>query len=251
MLNVKINKNMGILTEVVDKVTKSETGYNVVSANGTGFSVPYAALKGKAVNKGDVFTLYCCCGSMIVVMDLNGEELCLEAGKDEQEQKAERAQQDLEAQAKFEERKANLDARFDALPKLLQHRLAMFRMFDNTFRRDEEDYESSSMLAGYGIFLACKNQQEIEAFGSDTLSYNERVNRVPALAAIETFNQMDFAVRFALELWQDAQTMDLENPQKGQLLSSCVMNLANAMSPLSGCRCTPRKECIAKYVLTL
>lgn len=227
---------------------KTEYGYSVNTEQCICYAVESRYLKGKEIKPGDEIDLYIIQCSRIIGMDLNGHNLFLLT---QEEIDAEDAafRQDFEKRKaqRFLEQKENLDARFEAFPKLLQHRIAMFRKFDQNFRQDEEEYEGLAMLLGYQIFLACKTEQEIKRFR--LLDPAQRRLMVPMLSDSGiSFNQLDFACYFAVMLAKDAASMDIYNPTHADLLNSGVMLMPNALAPLTGMRCKNRPACIIRYV---
>ena len=140
-----------------------------------------------------------------------------------------------------------IDARFNAFPKLLQHRIAMFRKFDKNFLQNEEDYESLAMLLGYQIFCACGTVQMIKRFRLEEPYY--QIQRVPMIADRNiSFNQLEFAYNFAVRVSMDASIMNINNPTHADVLNSEVMMFPNALAPLTGPRCIPRQEYIERYL---
>lgn len=232
----------------VSSAVKTEYGYSVNTEQCICYAVESRYLKGKGIKPGDEIDLYTIQGSRIIGMDLNGHNLFLLT---QEELDAEDAafRQDFEKKKaqRFLEQKENLDARFEAFPKLLQHRIAMYRKFDQNFRQDEEEYEGLAMLLGYQIFLACKTEQEIKRFR--LLDPTQRRQIVPMLSNSGiSFNQLDFAYYFAVMLAKDVASMDIYNPTHADLLNSEVMLLPNALAPLTGMRCKNRPGYIRRYL---
>ena len=239
-------KNFKIKTAI-----KSEKGFSVSTTDASIFFVDDKYLKGNTPQAGDIITLYTRGFSLIVGMDLNGERLYLKTEEQlEQERKEWQENYEREKQERFEKQKDAMDSRFNALPKLLQHRLAMYRMFDENFRKDEEGYEECAIRIGYKIFLISKSEEDIKKFAD--LSYEEQIERVPEIASEGmSGNQFGFACYFAKGLLKDSETIDIYNPQVDKLLDSFAMAMPNALAPLSGHRCFPRKEHIQQYINTL
>ena len=236
------------LETTVSSAVKTEDGYSVKTKRDTCYVVKFRYLRGKEVKPGDEIDLYIIQGSRIVGMDLNGQNLFLLTQEeiDAENAASRRDLEKIKAQ-RFLERKKNLDARFGAFPKLLQHRIAMFRKFDKNFLQNEEEYESLAMLLGYQIFLACKTEQEIKRFR--LLDPVQRNQIVPMLSDSDiSFNQLDFACCFAVVLAKDAASMDIYNPTHADLLNSEVMRLPDAWAPITAPRCIPRQEYIERYL---
>lgn len=237
--------------EIVSSVKKEKNGYQVRSIDGINFFIASKYLKGKEIKAGDKVTLYCICLSMIIGMDLNGERLYL---KNEEQLEQERLEQLARAKQfkkeHFETKdKARQDETFSKLPKLLQHKLLMYRKFDENFRYDQENYEGGVMLAGWEVYKFCKSKEKIAEFRD--MDPVEQVKNVPAIYAVDSGNSYSCALIYAKLLAEDAEHMDLTNPKREDLVNSGAMMFPNALAPLSGHICYPRKEYIEKYVKTL
>lgn len=234
----------------IETVTECENGF-MVSTQDRCFLVRYTHLNGKVPKPGDVIALYLQGGSFGIGMDLNDEILYLKTEEQlEQERQEWLANREREKQEQFEKNKDAMDVRFNALPKLLQHRLAMYRMFNENFRKDEENYEECAIRIGYKIFLISENEEDVKKFAD--LDYQEQVKQIPEIdkAGMST-NQLDFAYHFAKGLLEDAKTIDINNPQIDKLVDCFAMMIPNARSPLSGHRCFPRETYVKRYIKTL
>lgn len=214
-------------------VEESCDGYQIVSTDSVGFFIKKEYLpKGIVPKPGDIIDLMLEYGCEIVGIRLNGTLLFLKSEEEVAKEREKKLAEDKKRrQEVFERQKDELDARFASFPKLLQHRIELFRMFDPNFRRDEEDYEMSAMYVGYRLYLA------------DTRDITN-VRESMFLSG----NQVSFALMFANAIKVDAQKMDINNPASDDLFNSMVMMMPNAMSPLSGSRCMPRKKCIRTYI---
>ena len=150
----------------------------------------------------------------------------------------------------LESQKENLDIRFSSLPELLQHRIALFRKFDDNFRKNEENYESLVVLAAYQIYRLCHNPFDIMNFYFADVARKEQIAPVVREYSFSD-NQLACACTLARFLNKDDCSMDINAPYHVQLLHSGVMNFSNAALPFSGPRCTPRQEYITKYLVEL
>lgn len=237
--------------ETVDTVKAEENGYQVRSVEGINFFVANKYLKGKEIKAGDNITLYCIYLSMIIGMDLNGEKLYLKTEEQlEQERLEELARAKQFKKELFEKGgKARQDETFLKLPKLLQHKLLMYRKFNVNFRYEQEYYEGGVMLAGWEVYQFCKSKEKVAEFRN--MDFKEQIKRVSTVETLDSWHSYDCALAYAKLLAEDAEHMDLTDPQAEDLVNSGAMMLPNVLAPLSGHICYPRKEYIEKYVKTL
>lgn len=234
---------------IIKTVTECKEGFSVSTEESTGFWVEKKYLNNKSIKKGDIILLYLYNGSRIIGMDLNGSRLFLKTEEQIKQEDLEwLAKREREKQERFEKEKDAMDARFNSLPKLLQHRLAMYRMFNENFRRDEETYEEHAMRIGYEISRICKNEEDVESFAG--LKWAKQVKMIPEMEDL-TGNMFGFACYFAKGLLKDGKIVDINNPQIDKLIDCRIMLMANASAPFSGALCQPRKEYIEKYINTL
>ena len=232
--------------ETVESVKKEENGYLVKTIDDEYFFVDECCLKGKEIKAGDTITRYLLNGSTVVGMNLNGGFLYkLGLFSIETLDKNERESKEL-----FEKSgKARQDETFLKLPKLLQHKLLMYRKFNVNFRYKQEYYEGGVMLAGWEVYQFCKSKEKVAEFRN--MDFKEQIKNVPTLDSIDSSHSYNCALIYAKLLAEDAEYMDLTNPKRGDLVNSGAMMFPNALAPLSGHICYPRKEYIEKYVKTL
>lgn len=235
---------------IVSTVEKKENGCWVECTEGECFFVESKYLNGKEIKPGDVVTIYCICLSMIIGIDLNGERLFLKTEEQLEQERLERlAIAEQREKERFEKNKAHQDEIFSMLPKLLQHKLLMYRKFDVNFRYKQEDYEGGIMLAAWAVYKFCKSKEKITEFRN--LDFEEQVKNVPEIEDVDSWNSYSFALVYATMLAEDAEHMDLNNPKHEDLIASATMMLPNALAPIIGHICYPRKEYIEKYLKSL
>lgn len=239
----------------VSFLLKTAWGYYVETTNGICCGVQNRYLKGHEIKRGDEILLHAVRFNpntdKIIGIDLNGKPISLDT-QDEVESKWLAEKQSFEASKStdFLSQKENLDIRFSSLPELLQHRIALFRKFDDNFRKNEENYESLVVLAAYQIYRLCHNPFDIMNFYFADVARKEQI--APVLREYSfSDNQLACACTLARFLNKDACSMDINAPYHVQLLHSGVMNFSNAALPFSGPRCTPRQEYITKYLVEL
>ena len=232
--------------ETVSTVKAEENGYLVKTIDEEYFFVDKSCLKGKEIKAGDTITRYHLNGGTVVGMDLNGGFLYkLGLLSIETLDKNEREDKEL-----FEKGgKARQDETFLKLPKLLQHKLLMYRKFNVNFRYEQEYYEGGVMFAGWEVYQFCKSKEKVAEFRN--LDFKEQIKNVPTLESVDSCHSYNCALIYAKLLAEDAEHMDLTNPKHEDLVNSGTMMLPNALAPLRGHICYPRKEYIEKYVKTL
>lgn len=232
-------------TEKIKEVNEKDFSYRVITDKGKGLFIEKKDLKGKTVNVGDELLIYINNADQIIGLDLNGERLYLYT--EEQLRKKLEANNVLR-ECEQKHMKEKQDNFFASLPKLLQHRLTMFRMFDKNFQKEQEDYEAGLMHIGYLIFLVAKTEEGINQFARE--SWIEQVSLVPKLKTEDVSDHgFKFACYFAKCLVHDAKITDIKNPEIGRLKECLTMNISNAQAPLRG-SCVP-SGAIEKYIQNL
>ena len=232
--------------ETVESVKKEENGYLVKTIDEEYFFVDKSCLKGKKIKAEDTITRYLLNGSTVIGMDLNGGFLYkLGLFSIETLDKDERESKEL-----FEKSgKARQDETFLKLPKLLQHKLLMYRKFNVNFRYEQEYYEGGVMLAGWEVYQFCKSKEKVAEFRN--MDFKEQIKSVPTIESVGSCHSYNCALIYAKLLAEDAEHMDLTDPQAEDLVNSGAMMLPNVLAPLSRHICYPRKEYIEKYVKSL
>ncbi len=230
---------------IVKTIAKAEDCYHVCSTTGTGFAIFFEDLGDIVPKAGDHVILFLKNGSSVVGIEFNSKLLFLRT-KEEQEQMN---QQFADGQSK-EDGKSKIDIRFDSMPRLLQHRIMMFRKYSNDFKYTEEYYEGRAMTTAFAIFSKIKSKEEMQKF--ELMCRREQVQLVPELKQENIKGDLfAFAFLFASLLADDALIMDIDNPSKEELLKAKTMSLPNVQAPISGHICFPRAEFISKYVESL
>lgn len=233
-------------TEKITEVDERDFSYRVMTNKGKVLFIEKKDLKGKTVNEGDEVSIYINRADQIMGLDLNGERLYLYT--EEQLTKkieANNVLRECEQEECFEHTKEAQDNLFASLPKLLQHRLTMFRMFDKNFRKEQEDYEAGLIFIGYLIFLVAKTEEGINQFARQ--SWIEQVSLVPKLETEDISEYgFKFACYFAKCLVHDAKITDIKNPEIGKLKECLTMSIPNSQAPLRG-SCVP-SGAIEKYI---
>ena len=238
-----------ILRQSVATATAKERGVLVRTNEGVSFFVENKYLNGKEIKPGDEVTVYSMC-SIVIGIDLNGEHLYMKTDEQLEQERLERvARAEQEKKRRFEKNKARQDERLSKLPKLLQHKLLMYRKFDVNFRYEQEDYEGDVMLAGWAVCRFCKTQEEVTKFCN--LDFAKQVTKVPEIGTVDSSNSYACALLYAQVLAKDAEHMDVNNPKHEDLIASVTMMLPNALAPIVGHSCYPRREYIEKYVKSL
>ena len=117
------------------------------------------------------------------------------------------------------------------------------------FRYEQEYYEGGVMLAGWEVYQFCKSKEKVAEFRN--MDFKEQIKSVPTIESVDSCHSYNCALIYAKLLAEDAEHMDLTNPKHEDLVNSGAMMLPNALAPLRGHICYPRKEYIEKYVKTL
>ena len=243
-----MKKDVKITNVVVD-----EDGFHISTEEDIHFFMEKKLIGDIVPKTGDIVTLHTYGGSCIRGMDINSKPIYYKTDEDlEKDAEAFRQEEKKRKQASFERNKPTLDKLFSLLPKLLQHRIEMFRTFVPNYRIEWEMYELTAVFLGYKVYLNCKAQsydefcQKVDKFdiGKYVCTHKE----------LKTFgmslNQGNFACYLAKRIFADAndQKIDINNPSLDDLLESNVMFAPDAISPLVGSSCLPRKECIQNYI---
>lgn len=136
----KDNNGDGMENGIIKSVTESKDFYDIVLESGVCFGL--SAEYGVAPKKGDEVTLHTKNWSNIRGLDLNGQKVFYKSDEDlEREHKQyveEKEQKDKEV---FARDKADLDAKYEALPECFKKRIDKFRNNNPDFRWKYESYE--------------------------------------------------------------------------------------------------------------
>lgn len=248
-INIQIMAENLIITNVFD----DEKMFHIETEEGIVFGLEKRFLNEFVPKVGDRVTLHLRMCSQIIGVDVNDKEVYFLTDEQIEELEKERLEAlKEEYRQKFEEDKAILDEMFKLLPKLLQHRIELFRKFIPNFRVEHEDYELSSVFLAYKLYSHCR---------ADTLSaLNDNLDKFDIVKYLRTHkllktrgissNQVSFAKVLAISLFKDETELgiDLSSPAKDELVNSFTMNLTNAISVLGEVFCWPRNEYIEKYI---
>lgn len=148
--------------------------------------------------------------------------------------------------------KADINKMFALLPKLLQHRIELFRKFSPNFQSEDEFYELTTVFLANKIYHHCK-AKDINNFASnvDKFDIDKYTQSHWLFSKIDmTINQVEFAKCIATSLFRDAveQKMDIGNPDFYELQNSLTMKIPDALSPLRPPLCWPREGYIKDYI---
>lgn len=204
------------ITKVVEfgdgwEINLGSTGF-ILSKENLGEAPPPAV--------GDLLTLYTRGGSWIRGVDLRGAPLYFKTDAEmEADHKKWVAEKEERDRQRFEERRAELDAQFDALPEAFQRRITWFRDHNPNFRWEFEAYEMSSCVDAVKIAEAMKTEAGVRRFGKAALKRQKQL--VPDLAyERHSGNSFNCACRLA--------HLYVQNPL-------FVVAEHGAMTPLTGC----------------
>lgn len=237
----------------ITNVVVDEDGFHISTEEDVHFFMAKKLIGGISPKTGDIVTLHTYGGSFIRGMDINSKPIYYKTDEDlEKDAEAFREQEKKRKQASFEKNKPTLDRLFSLLPKLLQHRIEMFRTFVPNYRAEWEMYELTAVFLGYKVYLNCKAQsydefcQKVDKF--DIGKYVRTHKELKTFGM--SLNQGDFARYLAKGIFSDVDgiEIDIKNPNPDDLLNSRVMAIPDAISPITGGTCNPRKEYIQNYI---
>lgn len=151
-------------------------------------------------------------------MELDGYTIFYRTEEEqERKNKADLAESERKTKQEFEENKANLDARFDALPPLFQERIARFRSNAPDFRWRIEPYELFICEEAVKIAAAIDTIEALRDF--NTLSWNEQKALAPSIDDGHSGNTWGMSVRLAYHLKTVPENVVREHAGMAPLLS--------------------------------
>jgi hypothetical protein len=160
---------------------------------------------------------------------VNGLVLYYLTEEEQDEQYRRQAEEgDLKKQEEFEESRAELDARYEALPDVFQRRLDRFRAGNPDFRWEYERYELFTCEEALKIATALETADLVIAYGKE--SYETQAAMVPGLSEDHSGNTHGCAVQLAYLYLYSPNTVVISH---------------GALAPLVGCEeygCTHPEE---------
>lgn len=133
--------------EVIEKVTKRDDGWDILTVSHTGFFLSRREIEFKtecAVDPkpGDALRLYSRLGSEVIGVDINGQRVYLRSEREcNLSWLGFRASNHRKKRERFAIERPELDRRYEELPPPLKSRIDRFRSEDPAFRADSESYE--------------------------------------------------------------------------------------------------------------
>jgi len=204
-------------TGIITEVTESEDYYSISQSGmccglkkNYGF-VPKVGNKLTVHTKGGAF-------GTIRGMDLNGQQIFWKTDEDLEAERIEWLRKnEEEKQQKFKDNVAEMDAKYEALPKCFKDRIDKFRTNNERFRIDYEGYEVFCCEQAVVIAEGCKTPEGIQEFAKK--DWKEQLKQVPGLDGGHSGNTFGAACRLA--------HFYLSNPEN-------VVKMHGALSPLVG-----------------
>lgn len=238
----------------VEEVFVHEDGYCIKAKEGNVFFLSKENA-GEIVPKvGDVITLHTYCGSSIRGMDINSVSLYYKTDEELEEIRKTSALRVLKLKEEaFKKNEPTLNKIFALLPKLLQHRIEMFRIFSPNFRVKDEMYELSAVFLASKIYRHCSSAKTIDEFDEKVSNFDvsKYINHHWFFSQAEiSSNQVAFAGAFATAIFRDhaENGIDVNNPSPVDIYKSYCMRIPDALSPLRDALCWPREEFISEYI---
>ena len=238
----------------IKSVTTSNEVFHIESEEGICFALSKEMIKDYIPKKGDKLFLHTFQGSRIRGIDKDGQKIFYLTDEELEAERQEWLKKEKERRRlALVKEEPILEKMFSLLPKFLQHRILMQRLYIPDFRVNEEIYEMSATFLAYKIYLHC----------GKTGDYDENLKNFNIVKYITTHkilshyrmsdNQGEFAKFLAKLMVYDVKTqkIDISNPTPEDILKSRTMKLANALSPLIGDSLAPREVFIERYVKTL
>ena len=164
---------------IISKVKKCRKYYTISTTNGTGF-ILYTKYKVKP-KVGDTITLYTKRFSFIRGMDLNGVSIFYKTDEELEEHRLKEIQIiEEKKQKQFKKNVKRMDEQFNRLPMEFQERIKRFRILNDQFRVDYEDYELFCSEQAVIIAEGCGTPENIILFKNK--SWEEQIKEVPKLS---------------------------------------------------------------------
>lgn len=212
--------------ERIAEVRSVEDGYDIRLADGMGFYVlrqyDDAQPHGVVPHRGDTARMYGRgLGYPVRGMYIGGRRVFYRtASEHAQDLRKQQDARESEKRREFEGKgRAELDAKYDALPEVFRRRLDKFRATKPDFRWQFEDYEMGCCVDAVKLAGVLKTTEAVRAYAA--LPYEEQKKQVPDLAYdMHSGNSFGFAIRLAM--------LYLANPEH-------VVLEHGALTPLVGC----------------
>ena len=240
----------------VKNVIDDGDGFSITSEEGNLFFLSKEKAQGKVPKVGDIITLHTYGGCFIRGMDINSVPLYYKTDEElKQDRQKEKEEERKRREERFKELEPELNKLFALLPKILQHRIEMFRKFSPDFRVEDELYELSSVFLGSKIYHHCKanNLEDFEA-NVDKFDVSKYIKTHWFLSKIGvSSNQVAFAEALAVILLRDEveNKINIKDPTIEELLVASSMRMPDALSPLRTPLCWPRENFIKDYTSQL
>lgn len=235
---------------IIKNVNKSDDMYHIESEGGVCFALSVANIKDYVPQVGDKLHLHIECGSEIRGVDKDGKNIYYLTDAELQKRREDWLKKEKERRIQdFIAENPRLEKMFSLLPKILQHRILMFRSYIPNFRVDEEIYEMSAVFLAYKIYLHCgktgKFEENIKNFNIPKYLHTHKL----LSHYIMSYNQVEFAKYLASLITYDVreQKIDISNPTPEDIVKSFSLKLATALAPLTGSKLTPKEAFIKKY----
>ena len=239
---------------IIKNVTTSNEVFHIESEEGICFALSKEMIKDYIPKKGDKLFLHTFQGSRIRGIDKDGQKIYYLTDKELEEERQEWIKKEKERRRlALVKEEPILEKMFSLLPKFLQHRILMQRLYIPDFRVNEEIYEMSATFLAYKIYLHCGKSGD---YDENLKNFNiiKYITNHKILSHYDmSYNQVEFAKFLAKLMEYDVKTqkIDIHNPTPEDILKSRSMKLANALSPLIGDPLSPREVFIERYVKTL
>lgn len=180
--------------EVIDEVHRYKDGTWNVSWDGCGISFQADGVEPKV---GDTIRLYGRgLGYPVRGIFINGKKAYYRTPAEEEDHHAEQvAEMQRKERADFEEHRAELDAKFDALPEVFRRRIERFRSNNPDFRWEFEKYELFCCEQALLMAAALKTPEAVQEFAKK--GWAEQKAAVPGLDDGHSGNTFGMAVRLA------------------------------------------------------
>ena len=239
---------------IIKKVENDENYFYIMTECNSYFGLKKEIVKDYVPKSGDKLTLDICFGSLIRGLSKDGKQIFYltdeEIDEDNKKHLVPKKQKQIDD---FVKEAPFLEQMFNLLPKLLQHRIQIFRCFSKDFRVNEEIYEMYAVFLAYKIFLHCfKLGDFTENIAKFDIEKYIKTHRLLSRVLMSD-NQVNFAKNLAIHLYYDAKcsNINIKAPNTEDIKKSRAIFLGRAMSPLIGDDCTPRRYFIDRYIKTL
>lgn len=182
-------------TRILTEVTENEDNFTIsFSGMGTILKKKYGAIP----KKGDSMTVYTKGGSFGTIrgMDLNGEKVFYKTDEELEAYRLKwKAYYEAEKLKAFTENEEEMNAQYEALPKVFKERINRFRENNSAFRVDYESYELFCCEQAILIASNCKTPIEIQKFSKK--GWDDQFKQVPTLSKDHSGNTFGVACNLA------------------------------------------------------